>query len=87
MTDHDQKQNDAILLYQTEDGKTRLEVQLEGETVWLSQKQMAELFQKDVRTISEHIRNVFDDGELSKSAVIRNFRTTAETITFEKSGG
>ena len=77
MTDHDQKQNDAILLYQTEDGKTRLEVQLEGETVWLSQKQMAELFQKDVRTISEHIRNVFDDGELSESAVIRNFRTTA----------
>ncbi|MBI5451605.1 MAG: virulence RhuM family protein [Gammaproteobacteria bacterium] len=66
-----------IILYQTEDGKTRLEVRLEDETVWLSQKQMAELFQKDVRTISEHIRNVFDEGELTEEAVIRNFRITA----------
>lgn len=71
------EQNDAVLLYQTQDGKTRLEVQLDGETVWLSQKQMAELFQKDVRTISEHIRNIFSEGELSEEAVIRNFRITA----------
>lgn len=67
----------AVLLYQTEDGQARLEVQLEGETVWLSQKQMADLFQKDVRTISEHIRNVFDEGELSEESVIRNLRITA----------
>lgn len=63
-----------ILLYQTEDGKTRLEVQLKGETVWLTQKQMAELFQKDVRTISEHIRNVYDESELVPDPTIRNFR-------------
>lgn len=67
----------AVFLYQTEDGQARLEVQLEGETVWLSQKQMADLFQKDVRTISEHIRNVFDEGELSEESVIRNLRITA----------
>lgn len=66
-----------FLLYQTEDGKTRLEVTFQGETVWLSQKQMAELFQKDVRTVSEHIRNVFDEGELDENSVIRNFRITA----------
>lgn len=63
-----------ILLYQTEDGKTRLEVQFQGETVWLTQKQMAELFQKDVRTISEHIRNVYEEGELIPEPTLRNFR-------------
>lgn len=68
------KQDDAILLYQTPDGKTRLEVQLQGETVWLTQKQMADLFQKDVRTISEHIRNVYDEGELAPDPTLRNFR-------------
>jgi hypothetical protein len=66
-----------FLLYQTEDGQTRVQVRMEGETVWLSQKAMAELFQKDVRTINEHIRNVFADGELQPDSVIRNFRITA----------
>src|ERR1017187_6672569 len=66
-----------ILLYQTEDNRTRLEVKLQDETVWLSQKQMADLFQKDVRTINEHIQNVFAERELDKNAVIRNFRITA----------
>ncbi|MFH1742883.1 MAG: RhuM family protein, partial [bacterium] len=66
-----------ILLYQTEDGKTRLQVRLENETVWLTQKMMAELFQKDVRTVNEHIRNVFEDGELKAESVIRKFRITA----------
>jgi len=63
-----------ILLYQTEDGKTRLEVKFQGETVWLTQKQMAELFQKDVRTISEHISNVYEEGELTPEPTLRNFR-------------
>jgi len=67
-----------ILLYQTEDGQTRLEVRLQEETVWLSQKRMAELFQKDVRTINEHIKNIFKEGELKPESVIRNFRITAE---------
>ncbi len=66
-----------FLFYQTDDGQTRIQVRVEGETVWLSQKVMAELFQKDVRTISEHIRNIFDEGELKEAAVIRNFRITA----------
>lgn len=63
-----------FLLYTTEDGQSKLEVRLVNETVWLSQKQMSDLFQKDVRTISEHIRNVFEEGELSPDSTIRNFR-------------
>jgi hypothetical protein len=66
-----------ILLYQTEDGQTRLEVRLQDETVWLTQKRMAELFQKNVRTINEHIQNIFAEGELVPESVIRNFRITA----------
>ena len=63
-----------FLLYQTEDGKTRIEVRMQNETVWLNQKQMAELFQKDVRTISEHITNIYDEEELTPDATIRKFR-------------
>lgn len=66
-----------LLLYQTGEGATRIEVRMQDETVWLSQKQMSELFQKDVRTINEHIRNIFADGELLSESVIRNFRITA----------
>ena len=66
-----------FLFYQTEDGRTRLQVRMEGETVWLSQKAMADLFQKDVRTISEHIRNIFEEDELRPEAVVRNFRIIA----------
>jgi hypothetical protein len=66
-----------IILYQTEDGRTRLEVRLENETVWLTQKLMSELFQKDVRTINEHIQNIFAEGELPPESVIRKFRITA----------
>jgi len=67
-----------FLIYQTKDGKTRLEVRLEDETVWLSQKLMAELFQKDVRTINEHIRNIFEEKELEAESTIRNFRIVQE---------
>ena len=63
-----------LIFYQTEDGQTRLQAQLKDETVWLTQKQMAELFQKDVRTINEHIQNIFDEGELQRGATIRKFR-------------
>jgi len=69
-----QKMDTPVLLYVAEDGKTEIEVSLDGETVWLSQAQMAELFQKDVRTISEHIGNVYEEGELEKDSTIRNFR-------------
>ena len=63
-----------LILYQTEDGKTKVEVRLQDETVWLTQKLMAELFQKDVRTINEHIANIYDEGELMSGATIRKFR-------------
>jgi hypothetical protein len=68
----------AFIFYQTEDKQTRLIVRTEGETVWLSQKQMAELFQKDVRTINEHIQNIFEENEVPQESVIRNFRITAQ---------
>lgn len=67
-----------FLLYQTEDGMTQLEVCLQEETVWLTQKRMAELFQKNVRTINEHIRNIFAEGELAPGSVIWKFRITAD---------
>ncbi len=67
----------GLILYQTEDGRTHLQVRLENQTVWLTQKLMAELFQQDVRTINEHIQNIFDEGELQPDSVIRNFRITA----------
>lgn len=58
--------NSEILLYQTEDGQTKIDVRLEDETVWLSQVQMAELFQTTKQNISLHIKNVFDEGELQE---------------------
>jgi len=65
-----------VILYQTDDGQTRLEVQFKDETVWLSLDQMAELFQRNKSTISRHIRNVFEDGELNPEVVVANFATT-----------
>lgn len=62
-----------LILYQTEDGKTKIEVRLQGETVWLSQKLMAELFQVTIPTINEHIKTIYDDGELEAEATIRKF--------------
>lgn len=71
------KINSQILLYQTKDGQAKIEVKLQDETVWLNQAQMAELFQKTVPTINEHIKNVFKEGELAENSVIRKFRITA----------
>ena len=65
-----------FLLYQTSDGQTRLEVRLENETVWLSQSQMAELFQTSLPNVSMHIRNVFAEGELQPGSVVKEFLTT-----------
>ena len=66
--------NNQIIIYNTEDGQTKIEVSMKDETVWLSQKQMAELFDKDVKTVNEHIKNVFLEGELSEDSTIRKFR-------------
>lgn len=70
--------NNQIIIYNTEDGQIKIEVQMKDETIWLSQKQMAELFDKDRKTITEHIGNVFKERELEKKSVCRNFRHTAE---------
>ena len=66
-----------IIFYQTEDGETKLSVNLQDETVWLTLDQMAQLFQRDKSTISKHIKNVFEEGELIESSVVANFATTA----------
>jgi len=70
--------NNPLIIYQTEDGKVKIETHFENETVWLNQAQIGELFQKSVKTISEHICNIFNDGELEEELVIRNFRTTTK---------
>ncbi len=67
-----------ILIYQSHDGNIKIDVRLQEETVWLTQAQMGQLFGKDKRTISEHIRNIFNEGELDKNMVVRNFRTTTQ---------
>ncbi len=67
-----------FLLYQASDGQTRLEVRLENETVWLSQSQMAELFQTSIPNVSMHIRNVFAEGELQEAATVKNFLTVRQ---------
>lgn len=66
-----------FLIYQSEDGSTRIDVMLEAETLWLNQKQLTELFGKAKGTISEHIKHIFEEGELDEKSVVRLFRTTA----------
>lgn len=70
-------QRGEIILYQTADGRTKIDVKLENETVWLTQAQLCLLFDKSKSTISEHISNIFKEGELMEESVVRNFRTTA----------
>lgn len=67
-----------IIIYQNPEGKIKLEVHLDDETVWLTQAQMADLFQKGRSTIAEHIRNIFQEGELREKVVCRNFRLTTQ---------
>jgi hypothetical protein len=72
-------QNESnLLIYQNQEGNIKIDVQLENDTVWLTQEQMAQLFGKAKSTISEHIKNVFTEGELDEKVVIRKFRTTTD---------
>ena len=64
-----------IVLYQTDDGQTRIQVRMVDETVWLSQAQMVELFQSSKANISEHVRHVYEEGELEEGPTVRKFRT------------
>ena len=75
---NEQQNNGNIILYQTEDGKSRIEVTLCNDTVWLTADQMAELFQRNKSTISRHIKNVFEDGELQSDKVVAFFATTTQ---------
>ena len=67
-----------ILIYQTDNGQTNIEVKIEDDTVWLTQQQLTELYQCSKSNISEHIKHIFEEGELDKDSVVRKFRTTAD---------
>lgn len=66
--------NNDFLIYQTEDGKTKIDVRLENETVWMTQKAISELYQKGVNTINEHIKNIYVEVELEENRTIRENR-------------
>ena len=73
--------NNQIIIYNTEDGQTKIEVQMNDETVWLSQKQMSELFQTTVPNINQHINNILKEGELAQKATIK------KSLIVQKEGG
>lgn len=77
---NEQPNNGNIILYQTEDGKSKIEVTLCNDTVWLTADQMAELFQRNKSTISRHIKNVFEDGELNPDSVVAFLQQLPLTI-------
>lgn len=72
--DEIEKNNGEIIIYRTEDGRTQLEVRLENENVWLSQQQMSELFQTSRTNIVEHIKHIFEEGELEENSTCQIFR-------------
>ena len=71
------KSNDHVVIFKTEDEKISVDVRFDEETVWLTLDQMAELFERNKSTISRHIKNVFEEGELEQDSVVANFATTA----------
>ncbi len=71
------KDSGDFLIYQTENGVTKIDVRIQDDTVWLTQQQMAELYQSSKSNVSEHIKHIFEDGELAEEAVVRKIRTTA----------
>ena len=72
----DDSPKNSIIIYTTEDGLTKIDTTFDGDTVWLSIDQMAELFQRDKSTISRHIKNIFAEGELERDSVVAKFATT-----------
>jgi hypothetical protein len=80
MSDSDKSKHPAkgqFLVYMAEDGRTKLEVRLENETVWLTQQHMADLFQTSKQNVGQHLKKIFEEGELSENSVVKNFFTTA----------
>ena len=76
MSDKDLTQSPAgeFIMFASSDGRVRVECRFESDTIWLSQTAMAELYDKDVRTINEHLINIFSEGELGQNSTIRKFR-------------
>ncbi len=66
-----------VVIYQTSDSQTQVEVKFDQDTVWTSRQQLSDLFDRDIKTIGKHINNVFKEGELDKSSVVAKFATTA----------
>ncbi len=81
-----QKPNTQLLIYQTKSGDTKIEVRLENETVWLTQKLMAELFQTTPQNITLHLKNIFEEGELEEKATCKDFLIVQKRIK-EKNNG
>ena len=73
-----------IIIYQTEDGQTKIDVRLEDNTVWITQSQIAELFQTTKQNISLHINNIFKEGELLKSSTVKEYLTVQSVLTLQK---
>ena len=73
----DKMVENKVIIYTANDGTTKIDVKLEEETLWLTQAQMCELYQTSKSNVSEHIKHIFEEGELDKDSVVRNFRTTA----------
>ena len=69
-------EQNKVIIYTASDGQTKIDVKLEDETLWLTQAQMCELYQTSKSNISEHIKHIFEEGELQEDSVVRKFRTT-----------
>jgi hypothetical protein len=69
--------NNKIIIYENKEGESSISVKIDGETVWLTQSQMVDLFHSSKSNVSEHIKHIFEEGELDKDLVVRKFRTTA----------
>ena len=76
MEDNKKEVQSEIIIYQTEDGNTKIDVKFQNETVWLTQAQLCELYQTSKSNISEHIKHIFEEEELEEDSVVRKFRTT-----------
>lgn len=76
-------EENKIVIYQTEDGQTQIDVRLENDTVWLTQAQMVDLFQTTKQNVSLHVRNVFKEGELDHSATVKDYLTVQKEGTRE----
>ena len=80
----DKSPKNSIIIYTTEDGLTKIDTTFDGDTVWLSIDQMADLFQRDKSTISRHIKNIFAEGELDRDSVVAKFATTAAEVIYNR---